>query len=226
MKPVTFPMIDLRPVAIRSTAYLAGRLPAACRRPWPWRSCRRASLGGVHLAERALVLVREHLDELGRATRPSGRGCRARAGAGPPVVVLDQLLQHRLVGLALVPDRAVDAGLLLGRGSTLLERHHRGVAALGEVAVLVVDVGDAAAHAGREVAAGLAEHDHRAAGHVLAAMVAGAFDHRRRARQAHREALARHAAEEGLAAGRAVQHGVADDDVLASRRRGSRCSGG
>ena len=33
-------------------------------------------------------------------------------------------------------------------------------------------------------------------------------------RETHREALAGHAAEEGLAAGGAVQHGVADDDVL------------
>ena len=88
-----------------------------------------------------------------------------------------------------------------------------GVAALGELAVLVIDVGDAAAHARREVAAGLAQHHHRAAGHVFAAMVAGALDHGRGARQAHREALAGHAAEEGLAAGRAVQHGFADDDV-------------
>jgi hypothetical protein len=57
------------------------------------------------------------------------------------------------------------------------------------------------------------EHGHGAAGHVLAAVVAGAFHHRRGAGQAHGEALAGHAAEEGLAAGGAVQHGVADDDV-------------
>src|SRR5205814_6864211 len=52
------------------------------------------------------------------------------------------------------------------------------------------------------------------AGHVLAAMVAGTFADRGGARQAHRKALAGHAAQEGLATGRAVQHGVADDDVL------------
>ena len=78
----------------------------------------------------------------------------------------------------------------------------------------VVDVGDAARHAGGEVAAGVAEHDDHAAGHVFAAMVAGAFDHRDRAGVAHREALAGDALEIGLAGDRAVEHGVADDDVL------------
>jgi hypothetical protein len=60
---------------------------------------------------------------------------------------------------------------------------------------------------------GLAEHGDRAAGHVLATVVAGAFDDRRGARQAHREALAGHAAQVGLAGGRAVQRGVAHDGV-------------
>ena len=45
-------------------------------------------------------------------------------------------------------------------------------------------------------------------------MVAGALDHRDRARVAHREALAGDAVEVGLARDRAVEHGVADDDVL------------
>jgi hypothetical protein len=91
----------------------------------------------------------------------------------------------------------------------------------GELAVLVVDIGHAARHAGGEVAPGLAQHDHGAAGHVFAAVVARAFDHRGGARQAHREALAGHAAEEGLAAGGAVQRGVADDDVLVASPRKS-----
>jgi hypothetical protein len=81
-------------------------------------------------------------------------------------------------------------------------------------AVLVIDIGDAARHAGGEVAPGLAQHDDDAAGHVFAAMIAGAFDHRDGARVAHGEALAGDAAEIGLAGDRAVEHGVADDDVL------------
>ena len=62
--------------------------------------------------------------------------------------------------------------------------------------------------------AGFAEHHHRAVGHVLAAVVADAFHHRGGAGVADGEALAGHAVEEGLAAGGAVQHDVADDDVL------------
>ena len=58
------------------------------------------------------------------------------------------------------------------------------------------------------------EHHHRAAGHVLAAVVAHALDHRVGAGVAHREALAGHAAEIRLAGDRAVQHDVAGDHVL------------
>ena len=47
-----------------------------------------------------------------------------------------------------------------------------------EVVVRVPDVGDAARHAGGEVAAGRAEDHDAAAGHVLAAVVADAFDDR------------------------------------------------
>ena len=82
----------------------------------------------------------------------------------------------------------------------------------GEVAGLVQHIGDAAGHAGREVAPGLAEHHDDAAGHVFAAMVAGAFDDRDRAGVTHREALAGDAAEIAFALDRAVHHGVADDD--------------
>ena len=61
---------------------------------------------------------------------------------------------------------------------------------------------------------GRPEHDHAAAGHVLAAVIAHALDHRVDAAVAHAEALARHAADVGLAAGRAVERDVADDDVF------------
>ena len=45
-------------------------------------------------------------------------------------------------------------------------------------------------------------------------MIAAAFDHRERTGVAHGEAFACDALEIGLAGNRAVQHGVADDDVL------------
>ena len=121
--------------------------------------------------------------------------------------------------------RALLARLLLGRRGDRLERHHRHVAAAREAAVLVEHVGDAARHAGGEIAPGLAEHDDDAAGHVFAAMVAGAFDDRDGAGVAHREALAGDAAEIALAGDRAVQHGVADDDVLVGTIAGSSCGG-
>src|SRR6185295_10089725 len=95
-----------------------------------------------------------------------------------------------------------------------LELHHRHVAAFLEAAVGIEHVGDAARHAGREVAARAAEHHHDAPGHVFAAMIARAFHHRDGAGVAHREALAGDAAEIALALDRAVQHRVADDDRL------------
>src|SRR6185503_8796799 len=75
-----------------------------------------------------------------------------------------------------------------------LEIDHGQIAARAEVADFVEHIGDAARHAGGEVASGGPEHDHHAAGHVFAAMVAGALDHRHRAGIAHRETLAGDAA--------------------------------
>ncbi len=68
-------------------------------------------------------------------------------------------------------------------------------AARGEVALIVVDVGDAAAHAGGEVAAGGTENDDEAVGHVFAAVVADAFNDRGCAGVADGEALAGDAVE-------------------------------
>ena len=96
-----------------------------------------------------------------------------------------------------------------------------------EVGVFVEHEGDAAAHAGREVAAGGAEDDDDAAGHVLAAVIADALDDGDRAAVAHREALAGAAVEEGPAAGGAVEDHVADDDLVvgAERRLAVRADG-
>ena len=141
-------------------------------------------------------------------------------------MALDQLAQHRLVGAAAwrsrpLPRRRARFPPLparprrapaRARPSTVLQR-------VRERAVLVVDIGDAAAHAGGEVAPGAPQHDDGAAGHVFAAVIAGAFDHRRGARIAHAEALAGDAAEIGLAVDRAVHHRVADDDVVLGLRR-------
>ena len=87
---------------------------------------------------------------------------------------------------------------------------------------LVQDEGLAAAHAGREVAPRGPEDDDAAAGHVLAAVVADAFDDGLGAAVAHGEALAGDAADERLAVRRAVEHDVADEDVLLRREAGDR----
>ena len=79
--------------------------------------------------------------------------------------------------------------------------------------------GDAAGHAGREVAPGLAEHDDRAAGHVLAAVVADALGDDRGAGVADAEPLADPAADEDLARRGAVGDRVAGDDLLVGLER-------
>ena len=99
-------------------------------------------------------------------------------------------------------------------GVERLELDHLAVEAAEERVVGVVHEGDAARHAGAEVPAGGTEHDGPAAGHVLAAVVAHALDDRGGAGVAHAEPLADDAAHERLAAGGAVEHHVAGDDVL------------
>src|SRR5690606_23239849 len=136
------------------------------------------------------------------------------------VVVLDEAAQYAFVRLALgaargtVPERLLVGLDLFGVALHPLKLDHGRIAIAPEAALRVPHIGDAARHAGREIAPGGAQHHHGAARHVFAAVVAGALDDRRSARVAHRKAFAGHAAEEGLAAQRAVQHRVADDDVL------------
>ncbi len=93
-------------------------------------------------------------------------------------------------------------------------------AARGEVALIVVDESDAAAHAGGEVAAGRAEHDDDAVGHVFAAVIAHAFDHGCCAGVANRKALAGDAVEEDFAAGCAVEDDVADENAFLGQEAG------
>ena len=94
------------------------------------------------------------------------------------MVVFEQLLELRLVALTAVPQ-----GLWCLCGLGFLVQHlvhadHGGVAAGAELAVFVEHIGDAATHASGKVATGVAQHHHGAAGHVFAAVVASAFNHR------------------------------------------------
>src|SRR5437762_515036 len=93
---------------------------------------------------------------------------------------------------------------------------HLGVDASREHPVLVEDEREPAAHPRGEVAPRRPEDDDSSARHVLAAVVADALDDGARARVADPKALAGEPANEHLAARRAVQDGVADDDVLLS----------
>ena len=95
-----------------------------------------------------------------------------------------------------------------------LKIHHREIAALGEIAFLVEHIGDAARHASGEIATGLADDDDDAAGHIFAAVIAGAFDDGNRAGITHGETFAGDAAEIAFARDGAVKHRIADDDRL------------
>src|SRR3990172_12795455 len=132
------------------------------------------------LSERAFVFFREQLDEAQAEDVPLLENVMRAAAAGIARMILDHALQYRLIGEPQVPEVARYLGLLFGLRQHWLDLNHRRIAVLDEVAVLVENVGDAARHAGREIAAGRAEYRHRTAGHVLAAMVADAFHHRLR----------------------------------------------
>src|SRR6185503_6607400 len=95
-----------------------------------------------------------------------------------------------------------------------LQVDHGEVAAALEGAFLVENVGDAARHAGGEVAARRTDHHHHAAGHVLAAVVAGPLDDGHGAGVPNRKTLAGDAAEVALPGDGAVEHGIADDDAF------------
>ena len=130
-------------------------------------------------------------------------------------MVLQQALEDFLVGLARVPVSLV-MGVLLSGGNHFVHRHHGRVATRCKLAVFVVHISHAAAHASCKVAAGFTQHGHRAARHVFAAMVARAFYHCCCAGKTHRKALACHAAQERLTCRGTVQHRVTDDGVLHS----------
>src|SRR5206468_6315323 len=148
--------------------------------------------------EHALEVLEDHLHERLLRALPVHQEPRGHRTLRVPDVAGEEVLDRPHV-------LGVDHGL---------EVHHAEIAAALEGAGLVEHVGEAAGHAGREVPARLADDDHAPARHVLAAVVPGSLDHRQSAAVAHREALARHAAEVGLAAGGAVEHHVADEDVL------------
>src|SRR5262245_33731690 len=125
------------------------------------------------LGLRALVVPRVDLDEATRDVVPLAEHFLGLAAAR----VLEVLAHH--------PLDDFEVGVL-----ERIEIHGLRVHAARELAVFVEHVGDAAAHAGREVPPRAPEHDDDAARHVLAAVVADALHDGRGAAVADAEALA------------------------------------
>src|SRR6185437_9895450 len=147
------------------------------------------------LAERALVFGREHLHELTARRIPVLEQRFGTRRTGELKVPLDESLEQRFVRRRAMPQALVDRAFLFGLLQNRFQRDHRLVALARERSLRIEHISDAARHAGREVAARFAKHDHGAARHVFATVVARAFDNRRRARVTHAEPLARNAAE-------------------------------
>ncbi len=106
-----------------------------------------------------------------RAASPSPAGCwsAVQSLSSPSAYVLPVTATCFMIAFC---TKSISDGL-----DERLEIHHLAVAAAGEVAVHVQHVGDAAAHAGREVPAGAPQNHHAPARHVLAPVVADALDH-------------------------------------------------
>ena len=93
----------------------------------------------------------------------------------------------------------------------LLQLHHGQITPNIEITPLIQHIGNAAAHAGGEVAPGGAENDDDPAGHVFTAVVADTLDDGDGAGVADGEALAGDAPEVALPTRGAGEDGVADD---------------
>src|SRR5262245_61623744 len=115
---------------------------------------------GCPSLQRLLVLVRHHSHEATRHRGPVRQHMTCAATAAEPNVPFNQPVE--------LP--AIDV---------LCERAHfeKRRMLLAKRAGIVEDVRDATTHAGGEVSPDSAKHDDDTAGHILARMVADAFDH-------------------------------------------------
>jgi len=163
----------------------------------------RSLLAFLHPLERLAVIDRHHLHEPSDHVPPAIEYPFGPGAGGPLEMPLDHVAE-KLDVLGLVD---------------VFQVNHIEVAERVEQLVLVEDVRDPAAHTGCEVSPGAPEHDDPPGGHVFAPVVADTLDDRGDAAVADGESLARHAVDVRLASGRAVQEGVADDDVLVRRER-------
>src|SRR5207302_11302873 len=142
---------------------------------------------GLKLRERAPIFAGNDLHEMLERIGPIGQQCGSLSAAGRDLMALEQNAQP----FRIIAERMAHAGIVyarraLRRRAVSPRRAGRSDAFQGnafEIALAlkrafgVVDVSDAARHARREVAADRAEHADDAAGHIFAAMVAGALDY-------------------------------------------------
>ena len=91
---------------------------------------------------------------------------------------------------------------------------HLKIAALRKVSFFVDDVCNTAAHPGGKISSRAAEDHDPTSGHVLAAVIAHAFNHSDRAAISHREPLAGDTSDKRFTGRRAIERDVADDDVI------------
>src|SRR5690606_1596122 len=89
--------------------------------------------------------------------------------------------------------------------------HQLAVVFVNEAVIQIQHIGEATGHTGTEVVAGFTQYHDHAAGHVFAAVVAGAFHNGDGTRVTHGETLTGTARRQQLAAGGTVQTGVADN---------------
>jgi len=89
-----------------------------------------------------------------------------------------------------------------------------------EAAILIQHIGSARGHAGCEVAADGPQHHHDAAGHVLATVIPGAFDHRGRAAVPDSEPFTGSTRCKQAPTSRSIEHRVPHDDVFAGDELG------
>ena len=92
---------------------------------------------------------------------------------------------------------------------------------LRKVSALIVNVGDATTHTGREISAARAENHNQSVGHVFATVIADTFNDGGCSRVANCKALAGNTVEESFAAGRSIERNIADDDVLFRSKGGT-----
>src|SRR5271157_495914 len=161
-------------------------------------------LGAAH-AEHTLELVREDFDKAIDQIVPVVENHLGAWAAGQLQMAADE-----------VPD-----GLYILRLEQRLQIDRLQIAALfGEVAALIKDVGDAAAHASGEIATtGPEDHD-QTVRHVFAAVIADALDHSGCTGVADGKALAGDSVKETFTTGRTVQSHIAEDDVFLGRKAG------